>query len=138
MRRFLAPLVLTAAILSAGSASAHEDLAFFEYGSADLQADGYSTARNVVFYASMPEWANHSVIINAHLDTAEADEFSNELALRRAQAMASELVVLGINPARICMFGHAATRPIRPTHPHTREPLNRYLNVGMTNSPRPC
>lgn len=138
MRRFLVPLVLTAAIASSGPASAHEDVAYFDYGSANLQARGYATARNVVFYADQPAYANSSLIIDAHLDTAEAQEFSNELALQRAQAMATELVVLGINPARICMFSRGATQQARSMHPNTREPLNRRLSVVMRSGPRPC
>lgn len=70
----------------------------------------------------------YEIIITAYLDTAENREFSEELAMRRAQSMASELVNLGADPALIKMRSGGIALA-KPTPDYTPEPLNRRLVV---------
>ena len=108
-------------------ASAHQFLDYFDYGRSELSPLGYRTARDVMRYAGD---GRYEIIITAYLDTAENREFSEELAMRRAQSMASELVNLGADPAMIKMrSGGIALAKLTPDY--TREPLNRRLVVDM-------
>lgn len=109
-------------------ASAHQFLDYFDYGKSELSPRGYRTARDVMRYAGE---GRYEIVITAYLDTAEDREFSEELAMRRAQAMASELVTLGANPARIRMRSGGIALA-KPTPDYTREPLNRRLVVDLT------
>jgi len=58
-------------------------------------------------------------------------EFSDELSRRRAQTVASELVMLGIDPALIVIQARGASLLARPTPPNRLEPLNRRVTVGV-------
>lgn len=129
--RMLSVLAVCIALFST-PASAHEFLDYFEYGQTELSPAGYQMVRSVAAYAQSDRWGRPTrVLISAHMDTAEAAEFSDELSRRRAQSVASELVILGIDPAIIVMQSRGASAPARPTAPNRQEPLNRRVTVGV-------
>lgn len=121
-------LVVAASVFST-PASAHEFLDYFEYGRTELSPAGYQMVRSVA--AHVQDNRPSRILIVAHMDTAEAAEFSDELSRKRAQMVASELVILGINPAVIEIQGRGATQLARPTPPNTAEPLNRRVIVNI-------
>ncbi len=124
------PWVLVAVIAAVATpAAAHEYADWFGYGRAELSPAGYRMVREVVDYANGRKPT--LIVITGHMDTAEAEEFSDELSRRRAQAVATELVRLGIDPALIETVGVGAGQLARPTPPGTREPLNRRVLVGV-------
>lgn len=131
MRKPWALAVMVAAIST--PASAHEFVDWFEYGRTELSSAGYQMVREVAAYSSTQPTAR--IIVSGHMDTAEAREFSDELSRRRAQAVATELVRLGVDPAQIEMIGYGADRLARPTSADTREPLNRRVLVGFRLQP---
>ena len=110
-------------------AAAHEFLDYFDYGRTELSPAGYRMVRSVAAYARTGNPTR--IVIAAHMDTAEAAAFSAELSRRRAQTVASELVILGIDPAIIEMQGRGASALARPTPPNTPEPLNRRVTVEI-------
>ncbi len=126
-------LLLTAAAVSviAGPASAHEFVAYFDYGRAELPPGGYRLAREVAAYALASGKPVSRIFIAGYMDTSEAVEFSDELSRRRAQALASELVQLGLSGDVIVMDGRGGTNLARPTPPNSAEPLNRRIVVGV-------
>ena len=127
MRSFLALLTVASVAVVSTPASAHQFLDYFDYGRAELSPLGYRTARDVARYAIGD---NSRVRITAYVDTAEVHEFGDELALRRAQSMGAELVVLGLDPSRIEMRSGGIALA-KPTPDNTREPLNRRLIVDV-------
>ncbi|MFN3932614.1 MAG: OmpA family protein [Brevundimonas sp.] len=118
-----------ATALLATPAAAHEFRDYFAHGRTELSPAGYRMVRSVAAYARTGRPTR--ILIDAHMDTAEAAEFSDELSRRRAQAVASELVILGVDPAPIVVQGRGASAPARPTPPNTAEPLNRRVTVGI-------
>lgn len=120
-------LIALALLLAAVPAQAHQFVTYFDYGRTELSAGGYRMVRELSAYIQRDRPAR--VIINAHMDSAEAAEFSDELTDRRAQAIATELVTLGIDPAIIERNGHGASSPARPTGIDTPDPLNRRATV---------
>lgn len=113
--------------LFATPASAHQFLDYFAYGRTELSPAGNQMVRSVVTYVR--DQPPSRILIVAHMDTAEATEFSDELSRRRAQAVASELAILGVDPALIELQGRGATQLARPTPPNTADPLNRRVIV---------
>lgn len=132
--RWLSVLAVSGVLAAAGPAQAHQFLDYFEYGAVELSARGYQTAATIAHYvrarAANPG-DRYRILISAHMDTAEIDEFSAELSRRRAQSMADELVKLGLDPSRIELRGHGADQLARATGPGVREPLNRRLSVDV-------
>lgn len=128
--RWLSVIVASGVIAAASPAAAHQFLDYFEYGRTELSARGYQVAVSVAEYAKQHAGA-YRIVVVAHMDTAEATEFSDELALRRAQSMADELVRLGLDPGRIALRSEGARQLARTTGPDVREPLNRRLSVDV-------
>ncbi|NJC42165.1 outer membrane protein OmpA-like peptidoglycan-associated protein [Brevundimonas alba] len=126
-------LTMFAAVVSviavAAPAWANEFLDYFDYGRTELSANGYVMARRVIQYTQAA--ADPRVTITGHMDTAEAAEFSDEIAGRRAQAVATELVRLGMDPGRIRIVSRADRMLARPTPAGVREPLNRRVMVSI-------
>ncbi|MBX3476102.1 MAG: OmpA family protein [Brevundimonas sp.] len=121
--------VAAVASLIASPAAANQFLDYFEYGRAELSPRGYRMVRAVADYARHGHPSR--VLIVGHMDTAEAEEFSDELSRRRAQAVATELVNLGIDPSMIEQQGRGASLLARTTPPNTPEPLNRRVSVDV-------
>ena len=126
--RMLSCLAVATAVF-ATPAAAHEFLDYFDYGRTELSPAGYQMVRSVAAYAQMGHPTR--ILIAAHMDTAEAAEFSDELSRRRAQTVASELVMLGIDPALIVIQARGASLLARPTPPNRLEPLNCRVTVGV-------
>ncbi|KQS56450.1 hypothetical protein ASG17_10700 [Brevundimonas sp. Leaf363] len=129
--RWMAGLAAGCTMFAASPAFATQWIGYFEYGSADMSPAGYSAARSAAAYVRMAGEKPVRVLITAHMDAAEADEFSDELGLRRAQSMATELVSLGVDPALIELHSRGATQRARPTADHVREPLNRRALIEV-------
>lgn len=117
------------AVSVASPAAANEFVAYFEPGSAVLSPYGYQMTRRAAAYAG--SGPVERVVVVAHMDTMEDHEYSEELALARAQAVATELVLLGVDPAVIVQTSQGARQPARPTGARVAEPLNRRVSVGI-------
>jgi outer membrane protein OmpA-like peptidoglycan-associated protein len=126
--RTLCTIVAMMAVI-ATPASANEFLDYFEHGRSELSPQGYTMVRRVVQYAHMGHPTR--ILIVGHMDAAEAAELSDELSRRRAQAVATELVRMGIDPALIVMDGRGASLPARPHGPNPSDRLNRRVTVGV-------
>ena len=130
------PVVLAMSLGAGGApAWAHEVLEYFAYGRAELSERGYDMAREVIRYAAAAD--DPHIIISGHIDTAEAEEFGDELGLGRAQAVPNELVKLGMDPARIEVVSRGDSMLARPTPAGVREPLNRRVSVAIQFGRRP-
>ena len=121
--------IVSALAIVATPASANEFLDYFDYGRTELSPQGYAMVSRVVQYAQ----AEHPsrVMIVGHMDIAEASEFSAELSRRRAQAVATELVRAGIDPAVIVMEGAGASQLAHAVASVPSDRLNRRVTVGF-------
>ncbi|MCS6625060.1 OmpA family protein [Roseibacterium beibuensis] len=131
-----APAIFAALLmtLTPGVAKAHEFVAYFDPGSSLLTPAGYQMVRSAAYYADRPDVSR--ILLVGHLDTREGDEYSDELGLMRTQAVATELVLLGVDPALIKMETRGDRALARPTPDGTDEPLNRRVTLGI-NTGRP-
>jgi outer membrane protein OmpA-like peptidoglycan-associated protein len=126
------PYVVAAMVAVAPApALASQWLAYFDYGQAQMNSEGEWTARSVASFVNANPSRPYRLWISSHMDTAEAREFSDDLARQRAQAMATALVELGLDPARIDLLPRGATQLARATGDDVREPLNRRLIVEI-------
>ncbi|MCK6103270.1 MULTISPECIES: OmpA family protein [unclassified Brevundimonas] len=124
-------VLASSSIALSSPAMAHPFLDYFPYGKADLSPKGYETAREVAGYVQRYGPDSYRVVIAAHMDTAEGQAFSDELSARRAQSMATELVRLGLEPARIEIRPYGTRALAKPTDRDVREPLNRRVTVDV-------
>jgi outer membrane protein OmpA-like peptidoglycan-associated protein/outer membrane protein W len=67
--------------------------------------------------------------VNGYTDTSGTPKYNQGLSVRRAQAVAAELVKDGVPKTAITIQGFGETHPLVPTGPNVREPQNRRVEI---------
>jgi OmpA-OmpF porin, OOP family len=102
-------------------------LVFFDWDKADLT----DRARQIVSEAA----ANSTKVqytrleVNGYTDTSGTPKYNQGLSVRRAQAVAAELVKDGVPKAAISIQGFGETHLLVATGPGVREPQNRRVEI---------
>ena len=108
-------------------AVARSYLVFFDWDKADLT----DRARQIVSEAA----ANSTKVqytrieVNGYTDTSGTPKYNQGLSVRRAKAVAAELVKDGVPEAAIAIQGFGETHLLVPTGPGVREPQNRRVEI---------
>jgi OOP family OmpA-OmpF porin len=102
-------------------------LVFFDWDKASLT----DRARQIVSEAA----ANSTKVqytaieVNGYTDTSGTPQYNQGLSVRRAQAVAAELVKDGVPKTAIAIQGFGETHLLVPTGPGVREPQNRRVEI---------
>jgi OmpA-OmpF porin, OOP family len=102
-------------------------LVFFDWDKANLT----DRARQIVSEAA----ANSTKVqytrleVNGYTDTSGTPRYNQGLSVRRAQAVAAELVKDGVPKSAITIQGFGETHPLVPTGAGVREPQNRRVEI---------
>jgi len=102
-------------------------LVFFDWDKANLT----ERARQIVSEAA----ANSTKVqytqleVNGYTDTSGTPKYNQGLSVRRAQAVAAELVKDGVPKSAITIQGFGETHPLVPTGNGVREPQNRRVEI---------
>lgn len=67
--------------------------------------------------------------VNGYTDTSGTPKYNMGLSIRRAQAVAAELVKNGVPKTSIAIQGFGETNLLVPTGPNVREPQNRRVEI---------
>jgi outer membrane protein OmpA-like peptidoglycan-associated protein len=67
--------------------------------------------------------------VNGYTDTTGTPQYNMGLSIRRANAVAAELVKDGVPKAAIAIQGFGETHLLVPTGPQVREPQNRRVEI---------
>jgi OOP family OmpA-OmpF porin len=108
-------------------APARSYLVFFDWDKATLT----DRARQIISEAA----ANSTKVqytrieVNGYTDTSGTPQYNMGLSVRRAQAVAAELVKDGVPKAAIAIQGFGETHLLVPTGPGVREPQNRRVEI---------
>jgi outer membrane protein OmpA-like peptidoglycan-associated protein len=122
-----APAIAPAAVPAPAVAAARSYLVFFDWDKATLT----DRARQIVAEAA----ANSTRVqytrieVNGYTDTSGTPQYNQGLSVRRAQAVAAELVKDGVPTAAIAIQGFGETHLLVPTGPGVREPQNRRVEI---------
>jgi OmpA-OmpF porin, OOP family len=124
----VAPIpVVPAAAPAPAVAPARSYLVFFDWDKATLT----DRARQIVSEAA----ANSTKVqytrleVNGYTDTSGTPKYNQGLSVRRAQAVAAELVKDGVPKSAISIQGFGDTHLLVPTGPGVREPQNRRVEI---------
>ena len=108
-------------------ALARSYLVFFDWDKATLT----DRARQIVSEAA----ANSTkvqytkIAVNGYTDTSGTPKYNMGLSIRRANAVAAELVKDGVPKSAIAITGFGDTHLLVPTGPNVREPQNRRVEI---------
>lgn len=109
------------------AAAARSYLVFFDWDKATLT----DRARQIISEAA----ANSTKVqytrieVNGYTDTSGTPRYNQGLSVRRAQAVAAELVKDGVPKSAISIQGFGETHLLVPTGPGVREPQNRRVEI---------
>jgi outer membrane protein OmpA-like peptidoglycan-associated protein len=117
------------AAAAAAPAPARTFLVFFDWNRADLTA----RARQIIAEAAQARTrqAVTRIEVTGHTDTSGSAQYNMGLSVRRANAVAAELVRLGVPRGEITTRGVGETQLLVPTPDNTREPQNRRVEIVL-------
>jgi len=122
-----APPMAPATIAAPAPAPARTYLVFFDWDRADLT----TRARQIIGEAAQASTrvATTRIEVDGHADKSGTPSYNQGLSNRRAQAVAGELVRLGVPRTAIDIKAFGDTRPLVPTAAGVREPQNRRVEI---------
>jgi outer membrane protein OmpA-like peptidoglycan-associated protein len=122
-----APVMAPAAAPVPAAAVSRSYIVFFDWDRADLT----DRARQIVgeAAANSTKVQTTRIEVNGYTDTSGTPQYNQGLSVRRAQAVAAELVKDGVPKNAIFMQGFGESHPLVPTGPNVREPQNRRVEI---------
>jgi outer membrane protein OmpA-like peptidoglycan-associated protein len=102
---------------------------FFDFDKSNLSAE----AKDVVAAAVMTakETGMVRVVVTGHTDTVGSQRYNQALSERRAGAVRTEMLRLGMDARDIKAVGASFTEPLVATGPGVREPQNRRAIIDL-------
>jgi len=123
-----APPPAYAAVAAAPApAAARSYLVFFDWDKATLTARARQIIREAAENSTHVQYTR--IEVNGHTDTSGTPSYNMGLSLRRAHAVAGELVRDGVPASAISIRGFGQTDLLVPTGPGVREPQNRRVEI---------
>ena len=108
-------------------APARSYLVFFDWNKATLSARARQIIKGAADNAMKVQYTR--IEVNGYTDTSGTPQYNQGLSIRRADAVAGELVRDGVPKDEIAIQGFGETRLLVPTGPGVREPQNRRVEI---------
>ena len=121
------PMPAPAPVAAPAPAPARSYLVFFDWDKATLS----DRAREIIHEAAdnSMKVKYTAIEVNGYTDTSGTAKYNQGLSVRRAQAVAAELVRDGVPKSAIAIQGFGETHLLVPTGPGVREPQNRRVEI---------
>lgn len=102
----------------------------FANDKSDIPAEYAPRIQDVVSF--MIENSNYSVAVDGHTDAIGSEKYNLALSVRRANAVADELISQGIDRSRITVNGYGETDPIATNKTEDGRAQNRRVDTSFT------
>ena len=122
-----APAPAPAAMAAPAPAPARSYLVFFDWDKADLTPRAQQIIKEAADNSTKVKYTR--IEVNGYTDTSGTPQYNQGLSIRRAQAVAAELVKDGVPKGAIAIQGFGETHLLVPTGPGVREPRNRRVEI---------
>jgi len=116
-----------APVVAPAPAPARSYLVFFDWDRADLTDRARQIIREAAENSTRVQYTR--IESNGYTDTSGTPAYNQRLSVRRAQAVAAELVRDGVPREAIPIQGFGETPLLLPTVPNVREPQNRRVEI---------
>ena len=124
---FGAPAPTAAAATPPPAAVSRSYLVFFDWDKSNLTDRARGIIRDAA--ANSAKVAYTKIDVNGNADTSGSHVYNQGLSMRRAVAVAAELVKDGVPKAAIAITASGDTHLLVPTGPGVREPQNRRVEI---------
>lgn len=101
----------------------------FDFDSAVFKTGFNSTLDSVA--KVLKEYDKTQVVIAGYTDNVGAAAYNNQLSLKRAQAVSDYLVLRGVSPARISVYGYGSQYPIASNSTEAGRAQNRRVTITL-------
>jgi len=108
-------------------AAARSYLVFFDWDKATLTDRARQIIREAAGNSTKVQYTR--IEVNGYTDTSGTQRYNQGLSVRRAEAVAAELVRDGVPREVVSIQGFGETRLLVPTGPGVREPQNRRVEI---------
>jgi len=122
-----APALMPAVTAAPAPQAARSYLVFFDWDKATLTGRARQIIREAAESSTRVQYTR--IEVNGHTDTSGTPQYNMNLSLRRAHAVAGELVRDGVPASAISVRGFGQTDLLVPTGPGVREPQNRRVEI---------
>lgn len=102
---------------------------FFDFDKAALTPEAQTTVAEAA--ATVKQDGIAHILVTGHTDTVGARRYNHLLSLRRAEAVKTRMVQLGVPAGEIATEGRGFTDPLVATGPGVREPKNRRAVITL-------
>jgi OOP family OmpA-OmpF porin len=123
----VAPPPSPAPVAAPAAAPARSYLVFFDWDKATLTARAQQIIKEAADNSTHVHYTR--IEVNGYTDTSGTPQYNMGLSIRRAQAVAAELVRDGVPKNVISIQGFGETHLLVPTGPGVREPQNRRVEI---------
>jgi OOP family OmpA-OmpF porin len=123
----MAPAPAPAPVAAPTPAPARTYLVFFDWDKSDLTARAKQIIAEAAQNASRVKLTR--IEVNGYTDLSGTAAYNQKLSVRRADAVASELIKDGVPRAEIATQGFGESHPLVPTAAGVREPQNRRVEI---------
>jgi hypothetical protein len=110
-------------------APARSYLVFFDWDKATLTTRAQQIIKEAADNSTKVSYTR--IEVNGYTDTSGTPQYNQGLSMRRAQAVAAELVKDGVPQNAISIQGFGETHLLVPTGPGVREPQNRRVEIVL-------
>ncbi|MGE0225842.1 MAG: OmpA family protein [Acetobacteraceae bacterium] len=121
------PPVAPAAAPAPAVQPARSYLVFFDWDKATLTDRARQIIKEAADNSTRVQYTR--IEVNGYTDTSGTPKYNQGLSVRRAQAVAAELVKNGVPRNAITATGFGDTKLLVPTGPNVREPQNRRVEI---------
>ena len=118
-----------AAVPAAAAAMARSYLVFFDWDKASLTDRARGIIKDAA--ANSAKVAYTKIDVNGNADTSGTPAYNQGLSMRRAQAVAAELIKDGVPKTAITITASGDTHLLVPTGAGVREPQNRRVEINI-------
>ncbi len=110
-------------------AAARSYLVFFDWDRADLTARARQIVAEAAQNSTRVQYTR--IEVNGYTDRSGNSAYNQRLSVRRAEAVAAELVKDGVPRTAIDIHGFGESHPLVPTAAGVREPQNRRVEIVL-------
>jgi len=102
---------------------------YFEHDSVNLTPESRGLLKNVL--GTIRDRAPVDISVVGHTDTVGKKEYNYALSMKRARAVASILLGMGVDPSVLDITSHGKDNPLVPTGDQVPEPRNRRVEITV-------
>lgn len=107
----------------------------FDYNRAELKPGGMRSVQKLADFLN--ENTERKVIVEGYTDSKGSDSYNLGLSERRANAVRTALVKMGVDPQRIVSQGYGEDYPVASNDSSSGRAMNRRVEVTISDDDRP-